>query len=287
MMRCFLCLGIALVLGGLVEARAQWIEKPGRGWVQVSLYHHDTRTRFDPSRSLEPLFNEGGRSITTSFFLTAVAGLVRGADVWVQVPFNRLAFNDIADDRLSTGIGDPKVHLRIGPSLFGVRSPVPVAVRGGVKLPLGEFTRDAEIVPLSEGQTDWEVMVELGHSFYPVPLYVMAWAGYRWRAFNNEIDRKPGDERFAFAAVGGQLQSIEWKLAVEGLSGLAPRRRLASGPELVLVLDKRELFQLLPSVGHRLGPGVFEIGGRFPIAGRNLPAGPAVFVGYFVRWGWR
>lgn len=269
------------------EGRAQWIEEPGRGWAQVTIYHHDSRKRFDPTGSVEPLFNAGGRSITTSFFLTAVVGIVRGVDVWVQAPYNRLEFNDVVDERLSVGIGDPKLHLRLGPALFGVRAPFPVALRGGVKLPLGEFTRDAEIIPLSEGQTDWELMLELGHSFYPAPVYAMAWAGYRWRTYNDEIDRKPGDERFAFAAVGGRLRSFEWKLAVEGLSGLAPRRRLASGQELILELDRRELFQLLPSIGRRVGPGAFEIGGRFPVAGRNLPAGPAVFVGYFMRFGWR
>lgn len=281
---------VACVLVGLLWAspgRAQWIEAPGRGWFEVSVYHHDTQERFDPSRSQVSLFNEGGRSITTSFFVKGVAGLVRGADVWVEVPYNRLEFNDVADNRLSTGIGDPRLHLRLGPELFGVTSPVPVAVRGGVKLPFGEFTRDAEIIPLSEGQRDWELILELGYSFWPAPVYVMGWAGYRWREFNDEIDRKPGNERFAYAAVGGSIRSFEWKLAAEGLSGLAPRRRLASGQELILELDRRELVQILPSIGYPLGPGALSVGGRFPVAGRNLPAGPAVFVGYFVRWGWR
>ncbi len=280
-----------LVLTGLwaglldtVPGQAQWIEAPGRGWVEVSLYHHDTRKRFDPSRSLEPLFNADARAITTSLIVTGVVGVVRGADVWVQVPYNRLAFNDIAADRESIGIGDPRLHLRLGPELLGVRSPVPVAVRGGVKLPLGAYTNDAEIIPLSEGQVDWEVMLELGHSFYPAPFYVMGWAGYRWRLINDDINRKPGDERFAFAAVGGSVRSFEWKLAVEGLSGLAPRRQEA-GVEFILQQDKRELFQILPSIGYALGPGAVSFGGRFPLAGRNLPAGPAVFIGYFVRFG--
>ncbi len=267
-------------------APAQWIEPPGRGWVQLSLYHHDTRNRFDPSRSVVPLFNEGGRALTTSLFATAVAGVYRGADVWLQVPYHRLAFNDVAAERRSTGLGDPRLHGRIGPALFGLPA-VPVALRGGVKFPLGRFTRDAEVIPLSEGQYDVEVMLEAGRSFYPTPLYVMGWAGYRWRAFNREIDRKPGDERFAYAAVGGRLRSFDWKLAVEGLWGLAPRRRLPSGLEIPLALDRRELVQLLPSVGYGVGPGTLELGGRFPVAGRNLPAGPAFFAGYFARWGWR
>ncbi|MFQ5572411.1 MAG: hypothetical protein ACE5G0_22280 [Rhodothermales bacterium] len=278
------CTLIALLLPA--PGHAQWIEPPGRGWVQVSIYHHDTRKRFTSTRSVESLFNEGGRSITTSFFLTGVAGIVRGADVWVQVPYNRLEFNDVVDERMSVGIGDPRFHLRIGPALFGLR-PWPVALRGGVKFSLGKFTRDAEIIPLSEGQRDWELMLELGHSFYPRSLYVMGWIGYRWREFNDEIDRKPGNERFAFVAVGGSLRSFEWKLAAEGLSGLSPLRRLPPDVEIKLVQDKRELVQIMPSIGRRVGPGFLEIGGRFPVAGRNLPAGPAVFVGYFFRWGWK
>lgn len=264
---------------------AQWIEPPGRGWVQAAVYHHDTRNRFDPTRAVTPLFNEGGRSIATSLFLTAVTGIYRGADVWVQVPFHRLAFNDVVEDRLSTGPGDPRVFVRLGPALFGLPEPLPVAVRGGVKVPLGRFNRDAEVVPLSEGQWDAEVLLEVGRSFYPAPLYVMGWAGYRWRGFNDEIDRKPGDERFAYVAAGGRLKRLAWKLAVEGLHGLPPRRRLPSGQQILLALDARELLQLLPSLGYPVGPGLVEVGGRFPVAGRNLPAGPALFVGYFARFG--
>ncbi len=276
---------VCLLMGVLPlrTARAQWIEPPGHGWAQLSLYHHDTRKRFDPGRSVEPLFNEGGRAVTTSLFVTAVAGVVRGADVWLQLPYHRLAFNDVAAERQSIGLGDPRLHGRLGPAFFGL-PPFPAALRGGVKFPLGKFSRDAEVIPLSEGQYDYELMLEAGHSFYPAPLYVMGWAGYRWRAFNDEIDRKPGNERFAYAAVGGRLRSFDWKLAVEGLSGLAPRRRLPSGLELVLLQDRRELLQLLPGVGRRVGPGTLEVGGRLPVAGRNLPAGPAFFVGYFVRW---
>lgn len=283
-LRLFVRLGLLFLLAAAEPAQGQWIEPPGHGWVQVTFFHHDTRKRFDPEGSVEPLFNEGGRSISTQLFLTGVAGLGRGVDVWVTVPFNRLAFNDVVDERLSTGFGDPRIHLRVGPELFGWKAPVPVAVRGGVKLPLGEFNRDAEIIPLSEGQRDWEVMLELGHSFWPLPLYAAGWAGYRRREVNSEIDRKPGDEWFGYAAMGGEVQRFVWKLAVDGLEGQAPVRRLPSGEVIPLVLDRRRLVQMLPSLGYRIGPGVVEIGGRLPIRGRNLPAGPSVFAGYFMRW---
>lgn len=41
--------------------------------------------------------------------------------------------------------------------------------------------------PLTEGQRDWELIVEAGHSFHPAPVYAQAWAGHRWRKENTDI----------------------------------------------------------------------------------------------------
>jgi hypothetical protein len=41
----------------------------------------------------------------------------------------------------------------------------------------------------------------------------------------------------------------------------------------------------MPSLTSRLGRGSFELGFRLPLTGRNLPAGPDLSVGYFLRWG--
>ena len=261
----------------------QWIEDPGKGWVQLSLYHHDTRDRFDTQGNVEPLFNEGGRSITTSLFLTGVVGVYRGVDVWGQIPVHRLAFNDVSATRESFGLGDPLLHVRVSPELLGVKTPFPIAIRGGVKLPLGEFPIDSEIVPLTEGQRDWELMLEIGHSFYPMPLYVMGWVGYRWRETNFDIDRKPGDERFAFMAVGGGRGKLSWKFSAEGIFG--EKWVSLTGVRIPLAMSERRLVQLTPAVGWQLGQGSLELGARLPVAGQNLPAGPALFLGYFMRLG--
>ena len=263
-------------------AKAQWIEAPGNGWVQVSLYHHDTTNRFDEQSNVEPLFNEDGRSITTSLIVTGVVGVYKGIDVWGQLPVHRLSFNDIAAERESFGLGDPRFHIRIGPSLFGITSPIPFAIRGGVKFAIGDFPIDSEIVPLTEGQRDWEVLLELGQSFYPSPLYAVAWAGYRWRETNEDIERKPGDEFFAYAAVGADYEKWIWKLALE--SQLGEPWVSFTGTRIVLARSERELFHVSPSVGVKIGSGVLELGSRIPLAGRNFPAGPAAFVGYFYSW---
>ncbi len=279
--RCIHILGFGFcIMACPVDGFGQWVEKPGQGWVQVSLYHHDTRDRFDEERNVEPLFNEGGRSITSSLIVTGVMGLYRGVDVWGQLSIHRLAFNDVVADRESFGLGDPRLHLRIGPELFGLRSPIPVAIRGGVKLSVGDFPVDSEIVPLTEGQRDWELMLEVGHSWYPSPLYAIGWVGYRWRETNDRIERKPGDERFAYAAIGASYERLQWKLALESLWG--KRWVSFTGIRIPLARSQRELVFVQPSLGWRFGPGVIELGGRFPVAGRNFPAGPALFMGYFV-----
>lgn len=277
------CIAFMVFLCFPVQAFGQWVEKKGNGWLQISLYHHDTRDRFDEKGNVEPLFNEGGRSITTSVFLTGVYSVYRGIDVWAQLPVHRLAFNDVAANRESFGLGDPLLHVRLGPELFKVKTPVTFAIRGGVKIPAGEFPVDSEIVPLTEGQRDWELMLEVGHSFYPRSIYVMGWAGYRWRETNFDIDRKPGDERFAFFAVGGGRDKLKWKLAAEGMFG--KKWISLTGVRIPLAMSERRLVQMMPSVGWAMPQGTIEVGGRMPVIGQNLPAGPALFIGYFLRVG--
>ncbi len=253
-------------------------ESPGSGWAQIAVFHHDTRETFGPGGSLRTFLTDG-RAVTSSVYLTGAVGVLPGLDAMLQLPVHRLSFEDAAGEREETGFGDPRVYLRISPQLFGVEG-IPLALRGGVKLPGSDFPVDAEILPLTEGQRDWEVMLESGHSFAALPLYVRGWAGYRWREENRDIRRLPGDERFGYLAVGGPLRRLGWELAVEGMSGLTPTQQ-----GLALRNSRRELLQVYPSLSAALGPGQVELGGRFPVDGRNYPGGPAVSFGYSFRWG--
>lgn len=277
---------LLLLLPG--SARAQWVEPPGTGWLQVSATHQDTQRKFNRDGNVTAFDTEDARSITTTVRVTGALGLVRGVDAWVDVPYHRLAFNDVQANRLQTGIADPRFFLRTGPSLFGVDDlPVAVALRGGVKFPVGEFDIDAEVIPLSEGQRDWELLLEVGKSLHPWPVYVMGWAGYRWREENPASSTKPGDERLFHVAAGGSLDSFHWKLAVDGVLGRPPTR---TDFGLVLENDRRELVQVTPTVGWEVGPGTVEAGARIPLHGRKVPAGPVVTLGYFLDWGtslWR
>lgn len=259
---------------------AQWVEKPGEGWVQLVVYHLDTTREYGPTGDEQDYFADG-HVVSTSAFLTASAGLFRGVDAWVQVPYHFLTFDDAAGDRSENGIGDPKLFLRLGPGALGLQPPrgFAAALRGGVKLPVDTLPIDSEIVPLTEGQRDWELLLELGRSFYPLPLYAQGWIGYRWREENEGRSRDLGNEKLAFLAVGGSAGPFSWQLAAEGLWGATP---ILEG--LAIETAERKLVQLLPKVGWRAGPGAVELGGRIPVDGQNLPAGSALSFGYFTRW---
>ncbi len=260
------------------------VEPPGSGWLQVTIYHLDTRSRFGPDARNEPFFADG-RLNTQSLFVTGAVGVVRGVDVWAQLPVHRLVFREVSGDRRATGIGDPRFYLRIGPNLFGLRPtalPLGVALRGGVKFPGRDFPVDAQVIPLTEGQRDWEALVELGRLLDPVPVYVMGWFGYRWREANAKASLDPGNERFGFLAVGSTKGPLTLRLGVQGLWGDPPVIGRFEVPTA-----RRRMLELLPTLARALGPGELQIGARFPVSGRNLPGGTALNAGYFLRWGKR
>ena len=267
-----LCLSLTLPM----PAGAQWVEDPGSGWAALATYYQNTTHEFRSNGDKRTIFPDG-RAITTSTFLTFALGLAEGLDVWVQPSFHHLQFNDVTADRSSTGFGDTRLWLR-GAPLRWLGSDFPFAIRGGVKVPFGDFDVDAEIIPLGDGQRDWEIMGEVGHSFWPQSVYVMGWLGYRWREENTESLRDFGDEIFYFAQVGGQVGPVGYKLAVDGWNG---RSGIVEG--LAIPSFQRDLIQLQPTLSYPVGPGSVEGGARFALRGKNLPAGTAFLLQYFAR----
>ncbi len=274
------------------EASGQWVEPPGTGWAQVQVSHQQTQDRFDEDGDVVPLVQtpgDDGESIITTARLAGALGLVRGVDAWVDVPYHRQVFNTSrreSEDVSDAGFGDPRVYLRVGPSLFGVDA-FPVALRGGAKFTSNNFRVSSESISLSEGQRDWELLLELGTDLHPWPVYVMGWVGYRWRERNDEINRDPGNEGLFYLAAGGSFERFQWKVGVDGLLGESSTRRTAAGP---LEVAPRELVQVIPTIGWELGPGAVQVGGRIPVHGQStranqLPAAPTVTIGYFLSWG--
>ncbi|MEM1095023.1 MAG: transporter [Bacteroidota bacterium] len=267
------------LFGFAMEASAQWVEAPGQSWVQVAAFHHDTRTVFAEDGQRERIF-ANGHAVTTSLYVTAALGVVRGADVWLQAPLHQLHYNDAATDRSRSGVGDVRLYLRAAPEAFGITSPFPIALRAGIKLPGGDFPVDAEVIPLGEGQRDVEVMLEVGQSFYPRPLYAHGWLGYRARSANTEAARAPGDEAFGFFAVGGAVQRIGWRVIAEGYVNV--QDPVIQG--LAIPSARRQAITVQPTLSYPIGSGAAEAGVRTTLAGQNVPAGHAFTLGYFHRF---
>lgn len=249
----------------------------GAGWGQLSLYQQRSRAFFGPGGERRD-FLADSEFLTRSAFFTAAIGIVDGLEVWAQAPVHRLTVESSGGGSESSGLGDVRLATRIGPELF--RWTLPLAVRVGVKIPGSDFPVDATVLPLTEGQVDGELSVESGHSFERLPLYVVTWAGYRLRGENREAERKPGDEAFAHLAAGGMLGVVAWELGSDWLWGAAPE---AQGLELPG--EKRRLLELVPTVGVTIAGGRLDATARIPVAGRNLPSGVGLSLGYRVAWG--
>ena len=257
---------------------AQWVEAPGTGWISAEVYHQDTTDRYDLDADKDAIPLDG-HAKSTALFVTATVGLFSNWDLWARGSINSLSFSDAGGDLSEDGLGDANVWLRVAPLKYlGVD--LPFAIRGGVKLPIGDSPIDAQIIPLSEGQTDWEIMAEVGHSFWPRSVYVNGWVGYRYRELNEESRKDPGEEIFFLAQVGGAIGRFQYKLVAEGWDSDTPVQE-----DIPIVSDQRQYLQLTPSLWYETPLGGFELGWRVPLAGRNLPAGGALVVGYFTRFG--
>jgi len=253
---------------------------PGSGWIQASVVGQSSGAFFDPNGDRRPYLADG-RVRTRSVYFTGSIGVFRGVDVWLQLPVHNLSFADQTGERERVGVGDPRFSVRIGPELVGVNATA-FALRAGVKLPGTEFPVDRRIIPLSEGQRDWEVSLEAGQGFgsFGTYSYVVGWVGYRWRERNDVIDYKPGDEVFGHLALGTRWRSFQVEIATELMAG-----RAAQEFGLKLSTAQRRLVQLQPTIGYSVGPGTFEFTALIPVAGKNLPTGVGTSVGYRFIWG--
>lgn len=260
-------------------AEAQWPAGRGSGWVKLTGFSHGTDTQFDAGGDERRIFGSG-ESESRAVFLDALLGVHDVVDLWLQVPWFDLRFTDVAADREAGGFGDARGFLRyaVGHHLLGG---VPLSVRVGAKAPLRDFPLDAEIIPVGEGQWDVEAWLEGGRSFHPLPLYAVAWLGYRWRFENEEALTDPGDERLFLVDMGLTTRPVGAKVVIDGLFGDDPVIQGVRAGQ-----GRREILQVQPEILVHVSERVsFEAGFRQPLHGRSYPAGRQYLVAVFARVG--
>ena len=79
--------------------------------------------------------------------------------------------------------------------------PVVLTFKSAVKFPTGDFVNEDGLIPVGEGQWDFDFGAQVGRSFWPLPAYVAAEYAYRIRRENVEILRDPGEEKL----INGEL----------------------------------------------------------------------------------
>lgn len=250
---------------------------PGAGWVQLSVYGQRATEAFNQRGDRQP-FLANSTFDTRSLYLTGAYGVTDGLEVWGQLPVHSLGVDGDGGATTSDGLGDLRGAVRLTPRLFDLD--LPVALRAGLKVPGSEFPVDATVLPLTEGQIDFELSVESGWAADELPVYLVGWIGYRWRGPDEEVSYEPGDERFAHAAVGGTAGPLHLELGLDGLWGGTPIQQGVPVPA-----GHRRLIQLLPTVGTDVGPGRLELTVPVPVSGKNLPSSPGFSLGFRTAWG--
>jgi len=258
---------------------AQWPVGQGAFWAKLSFFSHQTTQEFRSNGDKRDYLADDAESRSRAVFFDALVGATDRLDVWVQVPYFDLSFDDVSSARNSTGVGDIRVSARY--NLLRLRGgSIPVSARLTAKVPVADLTVDAEVIPVGEGQWDYEAWLESGISLWPLPLYSVAWVGYRWRTLNDETTREPGDEFTFLAEFGGTelLGGLGAKAVVDGIFGRAGTiQGIQLGPD-----DRRRILYVAPTLLYGFTPStMLEVGVRIPIMGRNFPAGAPFQIGVF------
>ncbi len=232
----------------------------------------DTTERYFLDGERIPYFFDG-RNQTRALFFEYVGGLTNRMDIKVQLPVFDVSFDDLSDERQSAGLGD----LRIEPRYNLIRDPVVLTVGGTIKFPTGEFINDAEIVPVGEGQYDFDVFAEVGRSLWPANGYVTGKIGYRFRTENPETGIAFGDEILWSTELGYRFSpKLSSKILFRGLHGFE-----STSFGLDIQTLRREIVYIEPGIHLNLTPthGI-ELTVPISLRGRNWPAGPVFTVNF-------
>lgn len=278
--------GAGCLLACAREADAgAWLLPGGYLWLKTTVMHQSSSKEFvaapgggrgsTPSYTYRPgqraPYRFGGRHTWTGVFTDIAWGLTDWLEVGAQVPYYRQDYSDAQDPlfletRGQAGVGDLRVRSRI--RLTGHR--VVSSVAFAAKMPTAAYRNRDGLVTLTDGQWDLDAVSQVGMSLWPLAAYVNLSAGYRVRLQNKSAGRDPGDEWLYAVEFGyGFHPRIRGTIKLEGVRGKAARSLGLEIPS-----DVRRVTFVFPSLSLNLSKGaVLEAGVRYPVTGRNHPAG--------------
>lgn len=187
-----LIVALSVLLPQMASAGAWTLEK-GQAWSKITYMSLSTNEHYDNDGNVGQI---PARYKSQQVYFDVYYGLNDRIDVGLKIPYISNEFVDVspehpfygAPDKKDSGLGDvrgvAKINLVNSADLVGT-------LKLGFKAPMGEYREVPEALSITGGQWDFEVVAQLGRSFYPVPVYGNVDLGYRLRG--EYTDSNPND----------------------------------------------------------------------------------------------
>ncbi len=279
-------LTVTAILHGLsptiIHAGA-WALPQGRFWGKVTYFQQATDEWYISAKQFNGVWFDAGTRRPYNFegsyeskavFIEGFYGVTDRLDVGAQIPYFDQTFQDATRSEPPTDSGFS--DLRMMAKFRLLERPLVLTLKGAVKFPTGDFVNEDGLIPVGEGQWDFDFGVQAGRSFWPLPAYVAVEYAYRIRRENEEILRDPGEETLINGEVGYNLTpKLMLATKVELLRG-------GAGTDFGIRSSSsiKRITYLAPTVSYAVhGSTVAEVAMRFSLNGRNFPAGKQITLG--------
>ena len=284
---------LSVLLPQMASAGA-WTLGKGHVWSMVTYMSQSTDQHYDADgNAVEIPADARFQSQQVNF--NVYYGLTDQVDLGLQIPYISNKFVDKDESNAvatpppaletESGIGDlrgfAKINLLQQAGLVGT-------LKLGFKLPVGDYRPVPEALSITGGQWDFDVVAQLGRSFWPVPMYANVDLGYRLRGEYSDpaagepdvIDRSytPGAELVFNAEAGySPMDKLLVALKYEGIVGAEYDAISNPGtPERI----SQSVTYLVPTVLVGLHPNVsLEASARMTVSGSRYFAGSTYGVG--------
>ncbi len=273
-----------------MAAAGAWTLEQGQMWSKVTVMSQSTEQHYDADGEAVDMPADA-RYESSQVYFDIRYGVTDQIDLGLQIPYlsNKFVDKDESNDvatpppalETESGIGDirgfAKINLVNSADLVGT-------LKLGFKAPMGDYREVPEALSITGGQWDFDVVAQLGRSFYPVPVYANVDLGYRWRGEYTDSDPNPdrsytpGAEFVLNAEAGySPMDKLLVALKYESISGA--EYDALSNPGQPETLNQSVSY-LAPTVLVGLHPNVsLEAQARMTVSGNRYFAGSTYGVG--------
>jgi hypothetical protein len=258
-----------------------WTQKRGKGYYELKFQMIRANRFYEPSGRIItiPTLAEYTTSIYGEYGLNDWLTVIGDFPFYKRITLNRqigarTGFIFFPGDSVS-GISDAEVGVRLGLLRGG-----PTVISAGLKfgLPIGDDTQ-ANGLLTGDGEFNQMLSLQLGHSFYPKPLYFTGEIGV-----NNRTNGYSDEFRFE-AEIGYTIgNNLTLNFKINGMESFRNGDDTVQGGMGGLFANNQEFLAYGPGVFYNFYKN-FGVNARaaFATRGQNVLARPAYFVGIFLK----